>query len=207
MLISPKAVIFDYGNVLSQSQPASDVQALAAILDLPLPQFIASYWQFRGAYDDAALDPTAYWQAVASRWLSRAQISSLIDIDSRSWSYPAPVMPQWARDLRAAGFRTALLSNMPAAIRDYILGCPWLPDFDVRVFSCEFGRSKPAPGIYEHCLKQLGLAPSEALFLDDREPNIRGAEALGLHAILFCDAASASREITRRFALPTPGAQ
>ncbi len=130
-----------------------------------------------------------------------------IDIDSRSWSYPAPVMPQWARDLRAAGFRTALLSNMPAAIRDYILGCPWLPDFDVRVFSCEFGRSKPAPGIYEHCLKQLGLAPSEALFLDDREPNIRGAEALGLHAILFIDAASASREITRRFALPAPGAQ
>jgi putative hydrolase of the HAD superfamily len=203
--VSPKAVIFDFGNVLSESQPAADVQALANILDLPVPRFTEIYWQFRIEYDDASLDPLAYWNTVArtaSRTLTPAQISTLIEIDSRSWSHPAPVMPQWARDLRAAGIRTALLSNMPAPIRDYILDCAWLPDFDARVFSCDFGRTKPAPEIYQHCLEQLGVSAPEALFLDDREPNIRAAEALGLPAILFTDAASASLEITRRFALP-----
>jgi len=205
--ISPKAVIFDYGNVLSQPQPAADVQALANILDVPLPQFIASYWRFRVAYDAAALDPAAYWKAVASRWLSPAQISTLIEIDSRSWSHPAPVMPQWAQDLRAAGIRTALLSNMPVTVRDYILGCAWLPDFDARVFSCDFGQCKPAPEIYEHCLRQLGISPPEALFLDDREANVRAAEALGLSAVLFTEPAIAPREITSRFALPAPGSR
>ncbi len=208
MRVTPKAVIFDYGNVLCQSQPAGDVQALAGILDLPLPRFNEVYWQFRVAYDAGALDPDAYWTAVAeaaSRPLTPIQIGTLVEIDSRSWSHPAPVMPQWARDLHAAGIRTALLSNMPFPVRDYILGCPWLPDFNARVFSCEFGQTKPAPGIYEHCLQQLGVTPAEALFLDDRESNIRAAEALGLPAVLFSEPASALRQIIGRFALPTPG--
>jgi putative hydrolase of the HAD superfamily len=200
-------VIFDYGNVLSESQPAADVQAMADILELPVPRFAEIYWQFRVAYDAASLGPIAYWNNVArtaSRTLTLDQISALLEIDSRSWSHPAPVMSQWAHDLRAAGIRTALLSNMPAPIRDYILRCAWLPDFDTRVFSCEVGRCKPAPEIYEHCLQQLGVAAPDALFLDDREANTRAAKALGLSAVLFADAASASLEIERRFALPAP---
>jgi putative hydrolase of the HAD superfamily len=210
MKISPKAVIFDYGNVLSQPQPAADVQALANILDLPVPRFTEIYWQFRVAYDDGSLRPEAYWKTVArtaSRDLAPGQIDFLIEADSRSWSHPAPVMPQWARDLRAAGIRTGLLSNMPVPVRDYILGCAWLPDFDAQVFSCDFGRSKPAPEIYEYCLKQLAVSAPEALFLDDREANIRAAEALGLHAVLFTEATSASLEITRRFAILAPRTQ
>jgi putative hydrolase of the HAD superfamily len=98
--------------------------------------------------------------------------------------------------------RTALLSNMPATVRDYVLGCPWLPEFDARTFSCEAGVCKPEPRIYHDCLQKLGVNPSEVLFLDDREPNVRAAETLGLHAIVFTDAASAAREIERRFRLP-----
>ena len=206
MRVSPKAVIFDYGNVLSQSQPIADVQALANILNLPLARFTELYWQFRVAYDAAALDPAAYWNTVAqtaSRTLAPEQIAVLIEIDSRSWSHPAPVMPQWARDLRPAGLRTALLSNMPFPVRDYVLGCAWLPDFDVRVFSCEAGLCKPKPQIYRNCLSKLGVQPAEVLFLDDREPNIRTAEALGLHAVLFTDPAGAARQIEQRFSLPS----
>jgi putative hydrolase of the HAD superfamily len=205
MRISPKAVIFDYGNVLSESQPAADVQAMANILEVPVPRFTEVYWQFRIAYDAASLDPFAYWNAVArtaSRTLTPDQISALVEIDSRGWSHPAPVTSQWARDLRAAGLRTALLSNMPFPVRDYILRCPWLPDFDVRVFSCEAGLCKPEPEIYRNCLSKLGVPPSEVLFLDDREPNIRTAEALGWHAVLFTDPPGAAREIERRFSLP-----
>jgi putative hydrolase of the HAD superfamily len=203
--ISPKAVIFDYGNVLCESQPARDTQALANILELPFPRFTEVYWQFRIEYDAAAVDPVAYWNTVAktaSRTLTPDQISALIEIDGRSWCHPAPIAPQWARDLHAAGMRTALLSNMPCSVRDYVLRCAWLPEFDVRVFSCEAGLCKPEPEIYRNCLGKLGVQPSEVLFLDDREPNIRAAEALGWHAVLFTDPAGAAREIEQRFSLP-----
>jgi putative hydrolase of the HAD superfamily len=208
--VSPSVVIFDYGNVLCQDQPIADTQAMAAILDLPLPQFIELYWRFRVEYDAASLEPEAYWNKVArtaSRTLTSAQISELIEIDSRSWSYPAPIMPEWARDLRAAGLRTAILSNMPASVRDYVLRCPWLPEFDSRTFSCEVGVCKPAPEIYQDCLNKLGVRPSQCLFLDDRESNFRAAEALGLHSVLYTDPSDAALELERRFSLPVlPGA-
>jgi putative hydrolase of the HAD superfamily len=202
---SPSVVIFDYGNVLCQSQPIADTQTMAAILDVPIPRFEELYWQFRIEYDAATLDPIAYWTAVAqsaSRTLTADQISELNEIDGRSWSHPAPVMPEWARDIRAAGLRTAILSNMPAPVRDYVVQCPWLPDFDASVFSCDIGVCKPEPEIYRQCLLALGVHPSEVLFFDDREPNVRAAEALGLHAIRFTDASSAAGEIDRRFSLP-----
>jgi putative hydrolase of the HAD superfamily len=203
--ISPSAIIFDYGNVLSESQPLPDVREMAAILDLPLPQFTVLYWRFRIEYDAAALDPIAYWKTVAqtaSRSLSPVQIAELIGIDSRSWSHPSPAMVQWARDLEASGLRTAILSNMPTPVRDYVLRCSWLPEFHSRTFSCELGVCKPAPEIYHDSLNKLGAQPSEVLFLDDRESNVRAAEALGLHAVLFKNPDDASNEIERRFSLP-----
>jgi putative hydrolase of the HAD superfamily len=201
VLVSPSAVIFDYGNVLSQSQPLADVQAMADILNLTLPQFTELYWRFRVPYDAGSLDPSDYWKTLSPA-LDMDQISALIEVDSRSWSHPAPLVPEWARDLRAAELKIAILSNMPATVRDHILRCPWLPEFDARTFSCDVGVCKPQPRIYEDCLQQLGVEPADALFLDDREANVAAAETLGLHAILFRDASSAAREIEQRFSLP-----
>jgi putative hydrolase of the HAD superfamily len=203
--VSPKAVIFDYGNVLSQSQPDADVQAMATILDLRVAQFDEVYWRFRVEYDAAKLDPVAYWNSVAqaaSRTLAEDQISALIEIDNRSWSHPGPVTPQWARQLRESGLRTAILSNMPLPFRDYILRCSWLPEFDSLTFSCDLGICKPEPKIYDDCLNQIGLKPSEVLFLDDREPNIRAAESIGLNAVKFASVTDTAAEIERRFSLP-----
>jgi len=205
--VSPSAIIFDYGNVLCESQPPADTQAMAAILGLPLPAFNGLYWRFRLPYDAGTLDPAGYWNELArsaSRTLAPDQVATLTEIDSRSWSHPARIMPQWARDLRAAGVRTALLSNMPVAVKDYVLGCSWLPAFDARVFSCDVGSCKPEPKMYRECLAMLDADPSEVLFFDDREPNVQAAQALGLHAVLFTNAADAARHIKDRFALPVP---
>ena len=205
MRISPSVIIFDYGNVLCQAQPVADTQAMATILDVPLPQFTELYWQFRVEYDADVLDPIEYWNTLAqtaSRTLTDDQISELMEIDNRSWSHPAPATPEWAQELRGAGLRTAILSNMPVPVRDYILACPWLPEFDAITFSCEVGVCKPEPEIYHDCLHKLGAKPSDTLFLDDRDYNVRAAETLGLHAVLFTDASSAALEIDRRFSLP-----
>ncbi len=57
--------------------------------------------------------------------------------------------------------------------------------FDFKTFSAEVRMIKPDPAIYEHTLQGLGVSATEALFLDDREPNIRAARMLGIHAIQF----------------------
>jgi putative hydrolase of the HAD superfamily len=65
--------------------------------------------------------------------------------------------------------------------------------------------SKPSPEIYEHCLRGLGVAAQDALFLDDRPSNVQGAEAVGMHSILFTSASNLAHLLAGRFALPVPG--
>jgi len=115
---------------------------------------------------------------------------------------PGQLMPDWARQLRKAGFRIALLSNMPFTVRDAVLGCDWLPKFDQRTFSCELRISKPSPEIYEHCLRGLGIAAKDALFLDDRPSNIQGAQAVGMQGIVFTSARDLAADLTGRFDIP-----
>lgn len=179
---------------------------MASILQIPGELFSELYWRFRADYDAAKFTPDAYWTAVAdgaSRRLGAAEIAHLNEIDGRSWSHPAPIVPQWARDLGAAGIRTAILSNMPVPVRDHIARCSWLPAFDAQIFSCDLGICKPDPLIYAKCLETLSTQPSDILFLDDKEANVRAAQAQGWNAIVFEDAAQAMSEIARRFSLPS----
>jgi putative hydrolase of the HAD superfamily len=46
---------------------------------------------------------------------------------------------------------------------------------------------KPRPEIYQHVLDDLGISAAEAVFIDNREANVRGAEALGITGHLFTD--------------------
>jgi putative hydrolase of the HAD superfamily len=188
-VIQPKAVIFDYGNVLCEAQKPSDIQAMANVLDLARASFEDAYWRFRVAYDEAQLDPISYWRAVAEsadRTVTSEQVESLRKIDIESWIHPNPAMVDWAKNLRQRGMKTAVLSNMPVDLREYLAGPhSWLPEFDHMTFSCDVRSSKPDAAIYQHCLEGLGVVASEALFLDDREPNVTAARDLGMRAVLF----------------------
>jgi len=207
MPISLQAIVFDYGNVLSEPQNAAEIRGMASLLDLPLDEFEKSYWHFREAYDAAKFTPEEYWDKVArmaGRTLSPPQTGDLIELDSLSWMYPRMAIVEWAGLVRRGGFRTGLLSNMPVTLRDAIERCAWLPDFDQRTFSCDVEITKPSPEIYIHCLSGLGLAPGDVLFLDDREPNVHAARDVGMHALQFTTLTDVAREIERSFDIPAP---
>ncbi len=197
-----RAVVFDYGNVLCQPQHPAEIAAMAAILNLPRDRFSEIYWRHRLTYDEGKLNPAEYWNNFGS--VTPAQIEQLNRLDGQSWTYPDILMAAWARHLRKAGFRIALLSNMPFTIRDAVLSCDWLPEFDYRTFSCELGVSKPSREIYEHCLSGLGVAPQEALFLDDRPDNIQGAVAAGMRGITYTTPQALAAELAQRFDIPSP---
>lgn len=52
--------------------------------------------------------------------------------------------------------------------------------FDMAYYSQNIGARKPEPQSYGYILQTHGLEPSETLFIDDNEENIRGARALGI---------------------------
>lgn len=181
-----KAIIFDYGNVLCDPQPPEDIRAMAAAVNLPPDEFTTLYWRNREAYDRAEMDPGQYWSGLAGRQLDPAQIKELVDLDNRSWTHPREKMLPYVDAVRQKGLRTALLSNLPVTLRDALENdCPWLPRFDVRTYSCDIRKTKPNRAMYDACIRDLGVKPPEALFLDDRPENVKGAMERGVHGLLF----------------------
>jgi putative hydrolase of the HAD superfamily len=67
--------------------------------------------------------------------------------------------------------------------------------FDVVVESSKIGVRKPDPRFYELACDQLGIAPAEAVFLDDLGINLKPARALGMTTIKVTDPAHAIAEL------------
>lgn len=66
----------------------------------------------------------------------------------------------------------------------------FLAHFDHVFFSNELGVRKPDPRFYERIIEEMGVDASECLFVDDKEKNVEGARAAGMHAIVFTDMAA-----------------
>ena len=207
--IRPKAILFDYGNVLSLPQQPADVEEMAEVCGIASGRLHHLYWKFRGPYDSGELDARAYWDRVASeeqKEFSDRQIAQIVEIDARSWSRPNDDSLRWVEQLRQAGFPLALLSNMPLEIKDYLLcHCDWLQVFQSLVFSCDVRAVKPDPSIYAKCLEEIGLPPRQVLFFDDRQENVDGAAKTGMHAFLFDSVDQASARAAEKFDLPRFG--
>jgi putative hydrolase of the HAD superfamily len=184
-----RAVILDYGDVISQSPDPSFITAMAGVFDLPEDQFRHLYAAMRHGYDRGDLNAKEYWARIAQAAeveLSAEQIGDLRRIDVAMWSNLHPAMLRWAAELRSAGVRTAVLSNMhDDMVQQLRSDATWETSFDCLMLSSEIRMAKPDAEIFWHCLQCLGVAPQEALFIDDREPNVQAAQALGIRGILF----------------------
>ena len=68
-------------------------------------------------------------------------------------------------------------------------------EFDVYVNSAYVGLSKPDPAIFQLTLDRLGVAPQQAILVDDNLRNVDAARQLGLHAVQFVDPATSLPEL------------
>jgi putative hydrolase of the HAD superfamily len=95
---------------------------------------------------------------------------------------PRPAMIEAIRRIRGRGLRAGALTNNWANER----GEPThdLRDlFDAFIESSKVGLRKPDPLIYHLACDTLGVAPAEAVFLDDIGRNLKAARELGMRTI------------------------
>jgi epoxide hydrolase-like predicted phosphatase len=106
---------------------------------------------------------------------------------------PRPVMLEAIACIRARGLAAAAVTNNwitedegTGALR---------PHFDVFIESAVVGIRKPDPRIFELACAALGIAPPEAVFLDDIGSNLKTARALGMTTIKVDDPDAALTEL------------
>ena len=122
-----------------------------------------------------------------------------------------PAMVEALRRVKAAGYRTACLTNNvvsdePRASdlrderRDQIAAVMSL--FDEVVESSKVGVRKPEPRFYEIACDLLGVTPEQCVFLDDLGINLKPAAAMGMRTIKVVDPTVALCELSEILSLP-----
>jgi putative hydrolase of the HAD superfamily len=184
-----KAVILDYGQVLVRCPTVSEFESLAGMFNVSFEAFYELWEGSRDIFDRGDVTPEEYWLQLAARTkttLTPQQIEILRRVEIEIWGHTDPDMLDWLSRVHAAGIKTGLLSNMPLDLMVWVLAnFRWMENFDFRTFSADVRLIKPDPAIFEHTLRGLGVVANEAVFVDDRERNIRAAGALGIHGIVF----------------------
>ena len=98
------------------------------------------------------------------------------ELDAELADYVAGLRPR---------YRTGILSNsVDGARREEQARFGLGQLVDVIVYSHEIGVAKPDPRAYLLLCEQLGVAPEELVFLDNRAPNVDAAGRLGIHGVL-----------------------
>lgn len=199
MTRSIDAVLFDYGGVLTL--PVRDSIAAWQEADAIDPRSfsrILKAWLSRDAADGTPI------HRLETGELSPAEFDTLLaaeltTVDGRPLNPQGllqrifagmqvdPDMFALIDALRAAGIAVGLLSNSwgntyPRERIDALL--------DPVVISGEVGLRKPHAAIFELALDRLDLPAERVLFIDDAEPNILGARAVGLQGLLHTDAST-----------------
>jgi putative hydrolase of the HAD superfamily len=89
-------------------------------------------------------------------------------------------------ELRARGIRVGLISNCTEEVADVWPETSFARLFDAAVFSATAGLAKPAPAIYRLAASELGVEPSECLFVGDgANDELRGARDVGMTPVLI----------------------
>lgn len=187
-------VIFDMAGVLYDWDAEIRLGALERLTGLPAAEIdrliYGSDFEERAEAGDP---PTgdAYLAALSSR-LGRT-------IDRQTWiSLQKAMMRPRPQTLAIASavseaVDTALLTNNGMMLKEAL---PFCAPEAIEIFgeaahvSAEFGARKPDAACYLGICERYGHKPSETLFIDDSQTNVRGAEAAGLKAHLYTDAGS-----------------
>ena len=193
--------IFDFGNVLGRYMPeemtaafVSDPEAAASICPIVFDRL---YWD---KLDYGTITDDEVKAGFCSR-LPQEYHESACRIYDRWHALmpPVPKMQKLIADIKAAGGRLYLLSNISIGFAEKYTEVEWirelLAQFDGLVFSGTIGMAKPNRDIFEYILQHHGLRAEESVFIDDMPNNIAACEAVGIHGILFDGDADKVREI------------
>lgn len=98
---------------------------------------------------------------------------------------PIPETETLIKELSARGFKLYCLSNMSVDFYDYLKTREVFKYFDGQIISALEHMVKPDREIYNLLLNRYHLKPEESLFIDDLEPNVKAAQAVGINTLHF----------------------
>jgi len=198
-----RAVISDLGRVVLWFDNNIFLRKLADLIGQPFDQVktvVHGNLELVHRFDEGLLTPENFRRAVCSATGAEVDYGTFYGIYSDIFQLNPPVVATLRR-VKAAGYWTALLSNTDPERFGFVRKrFPEILFFDDYVLSYELRLIKPDPAIYLAAAQRAGCSPSECVFIDDMEENVKSAVETGLQGIHYRPETNLEAEL-RRFGL------
>jgi len=192
-----RAVIWDFGGVLVRTEDRTPREQLATRLGLTSSELYNLIFETETARLATIGKVTTqdHWENVrATLGLTRDEFPVVPDYFWGGDRLDTELI-EFIRGLRSH-YKTGLLSNAWDDLRRMLEEKWRIADaFDAIIISAEVGVAKPDLQIYQIALERLGVAPQEAVFIDDFRHNVEAARAVNMHGIQFQSPGQARAEL------------
>jgi len=207
-----QAILFDLDGTLRHNEPDSTgaFMDFAAALGAPdsaeqrtrLIRWTHYYWaQSPELSQDMQIYNTLsdeFWEHYAARALTvlgcsqnqaslmAAEMQCLMREEHQPDDVILPDVVPTLEALRNIGYRLGVVSNRSTPFHEYLQSLGLDIFFDLVLAAGEVASWKPEPGIFEHALKQLSLAPDQAVYVGDNYyADVVGARQAGMKPVLI----------------------
>ena len=191
-----KIVIFDLFETLISEFDAGhpSITEVAQTLQLPVEDFQREYVNHRPARCKGQVDYAASLRYIVRKLGGKSSENTIKTLAERRHSafaghlcHVEPEILDMLNEIATSGIRLGLVSNTDGSeILDWA-NSPLSDFFEVTIFSNVIGMVKPDPDIYQHACENLGVAPSDCIFIGDgNSDELRGAAQVGM--LPFCAA-------------------
>jgi putative hydrolase of the HAD superfamily len=131
-----------------------------------------------------------WWRELVFRTLGQKNeecFAELFVLFSRAGAWRVfPDVEETLREVRAHGVHIGIISNWDERLRPLLQDVNLAAWFDSVTISCEVGVEKPDAAIFQAALRVSGIPAAETVHIGDSyDEDIRGAEAVGMRAVLI----------------------
>lgn len=199
-----KAVVFDFGGVMTTSTMPQRVKEAVDEYGLSWDGVKRGFAKYRHAYDAGDI---SLRQLYENTWrdegvtVSTEMTERIIQADRASWLYRNERTLEWMKSLKAEGRHIGILTNMAPDFAP--LFKQHFADFialaDAMVISGLEHMHKPNRDIYDLLRERIALPASELVFIDDVAENCDGARAAGWNAIQFVSNDQVEKELRAKY--------
>ena len=177
-----KNIVFDLGGVVFARDPRKFepefIKFFSYIMLPQMPRFWEEYDRGMVSYEQVVSDLAEYNSCdreLADKNLRRSILTQ----------EEIPATKALIAELKAAGYKLYVLSNMSLEFIEFLRKTDVYKYFDGEVVSCEEHVVKPDAEIYKRLVDRYSLNEGETMFIDDRKENVEAARNQGWEGCNF----------------------
>jgi len=189
-----KAIVFDYGGVLSTEASLRSFGAIYATKFGKNPEdfnkLIIENWTHARVNN---INSKLFWKNLAN-FIGIGP--NLLRKDFMDFFWFREEVFELVKKLKKNRYKLGLLSNqIEDWLEEIIENHKFNQTFNVIVTSYKSKITKPDVSIFREIVEKLNVKPTECIYIDDMEKNIPPAKQLGMNTILFTDFENLKKEL------------